>query len=311
MRPALAVLKEPVNLLTVLASGESRLSSSPFAFLLLFHRLSRLTSRFPSRLQESSSEANTLSLSPRRSLSVVFTLHPTLASCADFPIFVLSSLLLRESFSRTRRVSNRPSLSSPFLSDNDVADLSFTPSRYNYGSLKVGLVLVSFGGGNILGSLLGGRYSDFMRAKLTKANGGITEPEMRLKSMFAAIPVMIGSFLGYAWTAQEKVRLLDSASTRPDLEADNVLRLCAGPHRCSCSIPFPRWFFDHGDLRQVGCRVARSEASRESDASPRRFFASSALAFMVDSNVGRSSAAIACNSFFRGVSSRLLSLLAT
>lgn len=30
---------------------------------------------------------------------------------------------------------------------------------------------------------------------------------------------------------------------------------------------------------------------------------SSALAFMVDSNLGRSSAAIACNSFFRGVSS--------
>lgn len=35
----------------------------------------------------------------------------------------------------------------------------------------------------------------------------------------------------------------------------------------------------------------------------------SALAFMVDSNVGRSSAAIACNSFFRGVS--LVSSLTT
>ncbi|KAL7413574.1 major facilitator superfamily domain-containing protein [Mrakia frigida] len=139
------------------------------------------------------------------------------------------------------------------------AAVTFAAAPYNYGSLKVGLVLVSFGGGNILGSLLGGRYSDFMRAKLTKANGGITEPEMRLKSMFAAIPVMIGSFLGYAWTAQEKVHI---------------------------AAPVVFLFF-------AGFSIMVIYAS--------------ALAFMVDSNVGRSSAAVACNSFFRGLFAFVLS----
>jgi hypothetical protein len=115
-------------------------------------------------------------------------------------------------------------------------------------------VLVSFGGGNILGSILGGRYSDHMLAKLKRVNGGVSEPEMRLKSMFPAIPMMIGAFLGYAWTAQEKVHI---------------------------AAPVVFLFFAGFSLMVIYA---------------------SALAFMVDSNTGRSSAAIACNSFFRGVS---------
>lgn len=130
---------------------------------------------------------------------------------------------------------------------------SASPLPDNYDSLKVGLVLVAFGGGNIGGSLLGGRYSDYKLAQLKKANGGVSEPEMRLKSMLPAIPVMILSFLGYAWTAEEKVHI-------------------AGP------VIF--LFFAGFSLM---------------------FIYASALAFMVDSNTGRSSAAIACNSFFRGV----------
>lgn len=59
------------------------------------------------------------------------------------------------------------------------AAVTFAAAPYNYDSLKVGLVLVAFGGGNILGSILGGRYSDFMLAKLKKANGGVSEPEVR------------------------------------------------------------------------------------------------------------------------------------
>lgn len=38
------------------------------------------------------------------------------------------------------------------------------------------------GGGNVVGSILGGKYSDIMLRRLKKKNGGVGEPEMRLKS---------------------------------------------------------------------------------------------------------------------------------
>jgi len=53
---------------------------------------------------------------------------------------------------------------------------------YDYTPLKIGLVLLSFGGGNVLGSVMGGRYSDMILRKLKKKNGGDSEPEMRLQS---------------------------------------------------------------------------------------------------------------------------------
>jgi hypothetical protein len=44
------------------------------------------------------------------------------------------------------------------------------------------------GGGNILGSILGGRYSDLVLRKLKKKNGGVGQPEMRLKSTVPGKP---------------------------------------------------------------------------------------------------------------------------
>ncbi|ADV21615.1 hypothetical protein I305_03357 [Cryptococcus gattii E566] len=75
---------------------------------------------------------------------------------------------------------------------------------YNYGSLNIGLVVLAFGIGNILASLLGGKYSDMVLRKLKKKNGGVGNPEMRLRSTVLAMPILIASFLAYAWTAQEK-----------------------------------------------------------------------------------------------------------
>ncbi|WVQ86495.1 hypothetical protein IAS59_000208 [Cryptococcus gattii] len=78
---------------------------------------------------------------------------------------------------------------------------------YNYGSLNIGLVVLAFGIGNILASLLGGKYSDMVLRKLKKKNGGVGNPEMRLRSTVLAMPILIASFLAYAWTAQEKVHI--------------------------------------------------------------------------------------------------------
>ena len=49
--------------------------------------------------------------------------------------------------------------------------------RYNYDSLKIGLVLLSYGAGCMLGSVLGGRWSDLALRRLTSANEGRYLPE--------------------------------------------------------------------------------------------------------------------------------------
>ncbi len=78
---------------------------------------------------------------------------------------------------------------------------------YNYGPLIIGVILLAFGTGNIMGSIIGGRYSDHMLRRMKKANGGVSVPEMRLKSTTIGMPFVIASFLAYAWTAQEEVNV--------------------------------------------------------------------------------------------------------
>ncbi|WVQ81733.1 hypothetical protein IAT38_003858 [Cryptococcus sp. DSM 104549] len=87
------------------------------------------------------------------------------------------------------------------------ASITLGDAPYNYNSLNIGLVVLAFGVGNITGSIVGGRYSDTMLRRLKKANGGVGVPEMRLKSTVIAMPVMIASFLAYAWCAQERVHI--------------------------------------------------------------------------------------------------------
>ncbi|KZT51486.1 MFS general substrate transporter [Calocera cornea HHB12733] len=127
------------------------------------------------------------------------------------------------------------------------AAVTFARAPYSYGSLDVGLVLLSFGlgecspslalpfspaslpllrvhcpsspahadprhptdasTGNVLGSVLGGRWSDRSLARLKAQNGGVSAPEMRLQSTHLIMPLLPLSALAYAWTAQEKVHV--------------------------------------------------------------------------------------------------------
>lgn len=50
---------------------------------------------------------------------------------------------------------------------------------YNYNALNIGLVILSFGVGSIIGSIGGGRWSDRVLRKLKRANGGVSVPEVR------------------------------------------------------------------------------------------------------------------------------------
>ncbi|KAF9220501.1 MFS general substrate transporter [Gyrodon lividus] len=78
---------------------------------------------------------------------------------------------------------------------------------YNYNALKTGLVLLSYGIGNLIGSILGGRWSDRTLARLKAANGGVSFPEMRLESTKIAMWWLPPSIVGYAWVCQERVHI--------------------------------------------------------------------------------------------------------
>ncbi|KAJ7353399.1 vacuolar DHA amino acid exporter [Mycena albidolilacea] len=88
----------------------------------------------------------------------------------------------------------------------------FTTSRtlssaYGYNALEVGLVLLSFGLGNLAGSLIGGRLSDAKLAILKAANGGISYPEMRLKSTAYGLILLPPSVLAFGWVSAKHVHV--------------------------------------------------------------------------------------------------------
>ncbi|THH21574.1 hypothetical protein EW146_g47 [Bondarzewia mesenterica] len=70
--------------------------------------------------------------------------------------------------------------------------------RYHYDALTTGLVLLSFGLGSMGGSILGGRYSDRVLARL-RAERGFHVAEMRLQSTKPAMFFLPLPVIAYAW----------------------------------------------------------------------------------------------------------------
>lgn len=55
---------------------------------------------------------------------------------------------------------------------------TFAADPYSFPALIVGCVLLSFGFGNVVGSVAGGRWSDAMLKRMKEKNGGQGEPEV-------------------------------------------------------------------------------------------------------------------------------------
>ena len=85
------------------------------------------------------------------------------------------------------------------------AALTFAAPPYGYNSLEVGAIILSFGIGNIVGSVAGGRYSDITLAMVRRRNNGILVPEARMRATFVAMPLLPMAYLAYAWTVEYKV----------------------------------------------------------------------------------------------------------
>ncbi|KAI9639325.1 major facilitator superfamily domain-containing protein [Dioszegia hungarica] len=142
------------------------------------------------------------------------------------------------------------------------ASITLAAAPYSYNALNIGLVILSFGAGSMVGSIGGGRYSDIILRKLKERNCGVSQPEMRLKSTIPAVPLVVASFLAYGWTADRKVHISATVVTL---------------------------FFCGLTLMMIYA---------------------STLAYLVDSNPGRSAGAVSCNSFVRGSLGCILSQVA-
>ncbi|KAG9018070.1 hypothetical protein FRB90_012366 [Tulasnella sp. 427] len=135
---------------------------------------------------------------------------------------------------------------------------TFASAPYSYNALEVGSILLSFGLGNVAGSILGGRWSDRILSRLKAANGGFSKPEFRLESTIPALVALPLAVITYGWTCHFHVHVSGPV----------VSLFVAG----FCLM----WAY------------------------------SSTLTYIVDSNPGRASGAIAMNSTFRGLAGLLI-----
>lgn len=151
--------------------------------------------------------------------------------------------------------------SSYSLSVTATAALS-DPNHYNLNALKVGFCLLALGIGSIVGSVCGGRYSDYVYAqgrKIAAEEGGHDHPELRLKATHWPLLILPFTYVAYGWTAYFSVH--------------------------------PR-SFEPNIAGMIICIFAFGVASI--------FPYSATLTYTVDSNPGRTSSAVACNSLMRG-----------
>lgn len=77
---------------------------------------------------------------------------------------------------------------------------------YHYNSWRIGLCYILVGGGLITGSIVSGRYSDYVLKRLYKIRGKENvHPEMRLRAVFPSFVLIPVGLLVYGWTIEKKV----------------------------------------------------------------------------------------------------------
>ncbi|KAL4249199.1 MFS transporter superfamily protein [Abortiporus biennis] len=79
--------------------------------------------------------------------------------------------------------------------------------KYGYNALQIGLVLLAYGIGSILGSVLGGRWSDRVFNRLKAQNGGVSTPELRLQSTKYFFVFLPASVIAYGWICEKHVHV--------------------------------------------------------------------------------------------------------
>lgn len=67
---------------------------------------------------------------------------------------------------------------------------TFAKRPYLLNPLSIGLILLAFGSGNVVGSVLGGMSSDRVLRRLKEENGGVSMPQVRLSFLVSELSLM-------------------------------------------------------------------------------------------------------------------------
>ncbi|GJC81664.1 putative MFS-type transporter C1271.10c [Colletotrichum liriopes] len=88
-----------------------------------------------------------------------------------------------------------------------VVSVVFSAPPYNFDTGSIGLMTLGPFVGNIFGSLYGGPFADWAVMRLSKKNGGLYEPEMRLYPLFLPVITMAGGIVMFGITADRAMLL--------------------------------------------------------------------------------------------------------
>ncbi|CAG8593950.1 22889_t:CDS:2 [Gigaspora margarita] len=80
--------------------------------------------------------------------------------------------------------------------------------RYNLSSSTIGLLFIAPAAGCAFGSLLGGKYSDFVLRKKKAENADFNYPEMRIYSAWSGAILVPCSYLAYGWLLENNYNLI-------------------------------------------------------------------------------------------------------
>jgi predicted MFS family arabinose efflux permease len=79
---------------------------------------------------------------------------------------------------------------------------------YNLSLSAIGLIYLAPGVGYLIGSIVGGRYSDYVLVKYESKHNGYSYPEIRLKSIWFGSMLLPVSYYAFGWMIEFKVNLI-------------------------------------------------------------------------------------------------------
>ncbi|CAG8500242.1 42835_t:CDS:2 [Gigaspora margarita] len=99
----------------------------------------------------------------------------------------------------------------------DVLIAKIFTNLYNLSASKVGFVFLAQGAGYVVGSLIGGHYSDFILKREKKNNGGVSYPEMCLKDLFPDYSTLVIATVNLVRIAFASIMTVSAASLQDAL----------------------------------------------------------------------------------------------
>ncbi|CAG8783876.1 13758_t:CDS:1, partial [Rhizophagus irregularis] len=89
---------------------------------------------------------------------------------------------------------------------NTLSGTSFA-NIYHVSTSTVGLIFLAPGTGYLIGSVIGGKWSDYVLIEAKKRNNGVGYPEMRLHSVWIGCFFISVSYICYGWFLEARLHI--------------------------------------------------------------------------------------------------------